>query len=488
MDIMESNLLVVSDPVLSESVISRIKQLFKAETAIIQVFDKQIDVFKSVEDEYLKTRSEDLEHIKKRLLFILKHKLTDFDVSGDTVVVAQSLFPSDIINFNNSGIQGLITEQGGITSHVSIMTRSYQIPSVIGIADVLSKIPQGSDIIINGFLGTVYVNPTQEMIEEYKLKQQKLEERKKELGKLKDINCTTTDGKSIKVYTNIDMRQDMVFSEVNGSDGVGLMRTESLIIKKGRFPTYAEQLAFYKEMCEIAYPKPVTIRAFDVGSDKFSEAIPNEEANPALGLRGIRYLLHRRDIFRSQIKAVLAASVNKNVKFMLPMVTNVTELIETRKIIKECMAELKEKRVPFDKTMPVGIMIETPAAALTATAFAPHCDFFSIGTNDLTQYTLGVDRTNEMVSHLFNPYHPAVFNLIRMVVESVKNVKMPITICGEIASYTEAIPILIGLGITELSVTPALVLETKNVIINTSKKDAENTLTDFLNTYTPVLN
>ncbi len=483
MDILESNLMITTDPVLKQTVVSNIKSRMKVEAAIFDAFEEQIILFKNIDDEYLRTRSEDLEHIRKRLLFILRRKLTDFQIAEDAVIIAQSLMPSDIINFRKSKVTGIVTEIGGISSHVSILTRSCQIPSVIGLRDILRQVKTGDKVIVNGFTGTLYVNPNETLISEYKEKIAKIEEHKEKLGLLKDTECVTTDGKRIKIYTNIDLREDVIFGELNGSDGVGLMRTESLIVTKGRFPTFEEQLEFYKEVAEISYPNQVTIRAFDIGSDKFSEALPHEENNPALGCRGIRFLLQRKDIFNQQIKAVLMASINKNIKFMLPMVSEVSEVVNARKCIEECKKELDAEGIPFDKNIPIGIMIETPAAAIMAETYIDICDFFSIGTNDLTQYTMGVDRGNEMVSNLFNPYHPAVFRLIKRVVDETKDSQIPITICGEIAAYTDAIPILLGIGITELSVSPSLILETKNVIVNSSTREAHDMLFDFLDTF-----
>jgi phosphotransferase system enzyme I (PtsI) len=483
MDILESNLMITTDPVLKKSVIEKIQTNLKAEAGIFDAFEEQVKIFKDMDDEYLRTRSEDLEHIRKRLLFILRHKLTDFQISEDTIIIAQSLMPSDIINFRKSGVMGIVTEIGGISSHVSILTRSCKIPSVIGLRDVLRKVKTGDTVIVNGSTGTLYINPSDSLIEKYKEKIAKIEEHNEQLGKLKDAECVTTDGHRIKVYTNIDLREDVIFGEASGSDGVGLMRTESLIVTKGRFPTFEEQLEFYTETAEISYPNNITIRAFDIGSDKFSEALPHTEDNPALGCRGIRFLLQRKDIFKLQVKAVLMASKNKNIKFMLPMVSEVSEVVEARKFIEKCKKELEADSISFDKNLPIGIMIETPAAAIMAETYVDICDFFSIGTNDLTQYTMGVDRGNEMVSNLFNPYHPAVFRLIKRVVDETKDSEIPITICGEIAAYTDAIPILLGIGITELSVSPSMVLETKNVIINSSKKEAHDMLFDFLDTF-----
>lgn len=471
-DILESNMLILSDPVLKEGIYKRIIELSTAESAIVQEFDEQKLLFLSVKDEYLRLRADELEHMKKRLIYILRHKLVDYRIKENTIVVAQNLTPADIVNFHNSGITGIITESGGIVSHVSIMARAYKIPSVIGFKNIISLIHDGDELIIDGFSGSLIINPNSTVIDDYRKKQAEIAEYHKKLGKLKDVKCKTLDGVTIKIYVNIDLREDAIAGEIAGADGVGLVRSESLIMKSGAMPNLEEQEQWYKDLVNITFPKPLTIRGFDIGSDKFAEGLPHQEDNPALGCRGIRFLLLRKDIFRTQIIAVLKASVNKNVNFMLPMISNLQEVLEAKAIIAECKAELDAQGINYDKKMPVGIMVETPAAALIADCLAKEVDFMSIGTNDLTSYTIGVDRTNDLVSEIFNPLHPAVFRLIKMAVKAAHKQHIPISICGELAAYPEAIPLLIGFGIEELSMSPAMVLEAKNIVINTNKHES----------------
>ncbi len=472
-DILESNMLILSDPVLKEGIYKRIEELSTAESAIVQEFDEQKALFLSIKDEYLRLRADELEHIKKRLIYILRHKLIDYRINDNSIVVAQNLTPADIVNFHNAGITGIITESGGIVSHVSIMARAYKIPSVIGFKNITSVISDGDVLIVDGFSGSLIVNPNQASIDDYHKKQAKIAEYHKKLGKLKDVECKTLDGFPIKIYTNIDLREDAIASEIAGADGVGLVRSESLIMKSGGMPNLELQEQWYKDLVNITFPKPLTIRGFDIGSDKFSEGLPHQEDNPALGCRGIRFLLLRKDIFRTQIIAVLKASVNKNVKFMLPMISNLQEVLEAKAIIAECKVELDAQGINYDKNMPFGIMVETPAAALTADSLAKEVDFMSIGSNDLTSYTIGADRANDLVSDIFNPLHPAVFRLIKMTAEAAKNNNIPLSMCGELAAYPEAIPLLIGFGIDELSMSPAMVLEAKNIVINTNKRESE---------------
>jgi phosphotransferase system enzyme I (PtsI) len=470
-DILESNMLILSDPVLKEGIYKRIEELSTAENAIVQEFDEQKLLFLSVKDEYLRLRADELEHIKKRLIYILRHKLIDYRINENSIIVAQNLTPADIVNFHNAGITGIITESGGIVSHVSIMSRAYKIPSVIGFKNITAFIHNGDLLIIDGFSGSLIINPDETIVADYHEKQAKIAEYQKKLGELKDVECKTVDGFPIKIYVNIDLREDAIAGEIAGADGVGLVRSESLIMKSGGMPDLEMQEQWYKDLVNITFPKPLTIRGFDIGSDKFSEGLPHQEDNPALGCRGIRFLLLRKDIFRTQIIAVLKASVNKNVKFMLPMISNLEEVLIAKSIIAECKAELTAQGIPFDKKMPVGIMVETPAAALIADCLAKEVDFMSIGTNDLTSYTIGVDRANDLVSDVFNPLHPAVFRLIKMTVKAAHKYHIPLSICGELAAYPEAIPLLIGFGIEELSMSPAMVLEAKNIVINTNKRE-----------------
>jgi phosphotransferase system enzyme I (PtsI) len=471
-DILESNVLILSDPVLKEGIYKRIEGLTTAENAIVQEFDEQKKLFLHTKDEYLRLRADELEHIKKRLIYVLRHKFINYRINENSIVVAQNLTPADIVNFNNTGVNGIITESGGIVSHVSIMARAYKIPSVIGFKNITSVINDGDELIIDGFSGSLIINPDKAAIADYHKKQVQIAEYHKKLGKLKDVECKTLDGVLIKIYVNIDLREDAIAGEIAGADGVGLVRSESLIMKSGGMPDLEMQEQWYKDLVNITFPKPLTIRGFDIGSDKFSEGLPHQEDNPALGCRGIRFLLLRKDIFRTQIIAVLKASVNKNVKFMLPMISNLQEVLEAKSIIAECKAELDAQGIGYDKNMPLGIMVETPAAALIADCLAKEVDFMSIGTNDLTSYTIGADRANDLVSDIFNPLHPAVFRLIKMTVKAAQKYHIPLSICGELAAYPEAIQLLIGFGIQELSMSPAMVLEAKNIVINTNKRES----------------
>ncbi len=405
------------------------------------------------------------------MLQVLKQQCFIYENARNRIVIAQSLTPTDLVNYRDVNVLAIVTEVGGIASHVSILSRTFDIPAVIGVKDVTQIITNDQTIIVDGFSGSIIYNPKKTAIANYITKRNEIIRHKESLGKLIKFPAETEDHKLISLRANIDRVEDMQNAVMVGADGSGLVRTESLIIALNHIPEEEEQYNWYREIAEIAYPATVTIRAFDIGSDKYTEGIPHHENNPALGFRGIRYLLSRKDLFKTQIKAVLKASVNKNIKFMLPMITNIREVELALDMIKECKNELTVEDFGFDKNMPVGIMIETPAAALLSESLAKMVDFFSIGTNDLTQYTLASDRTNELVSDVYDSFHPAVLDLIYHTVKSANKFNIPVGICGELASHSAATVLLIGMGITELSVVPSVILEMKDKIrkINYSK-------------------
>lgn len=460
--IIESNALIIKDPMLVNAIENTIKNGYSAESAISQEFDKQKQFFRFSKDDFLKDRAIELDHIKKRMLSSLKYHYYSYSVAKDAIVIAQSITPTDLINFKNEGALAFVTEVGGIASHMSIMARSYELPAVIGLKDATSLIDHDTTVIVDGYSGHVVINPLKSAIAKYITRRKEFEEHRLKLGEIAKLPCETSDGIKIDVRANVSSTQDIHSATMVGAKGSGLVRTESLIIKLNSFPNEEEQYQWYSELAQSAYPSPLTIRAFDIGSDKFSEGIPHHEDNPALGLRGIRYLLSRKNLFKSQIKAVLRASQNKNIKFMIPMVSCLPEVIKTLDLISECKNELDAEGKKYDPMMPFGVMIETPAAALISEQIAPLVDFFSIGTNDLTQYVIGADRANELVNNIFDPFHPAVLRLIKFTIESAKLNNIKVSVCGELASHSAATNLLIGLGVNELSVAPSSVLDLKN--------------------------
>jgi phosphotransferase system enzyme I (PtsI) len=470
--VLETNLYLITDPFLEESIIDRIKDAFSADYAIITEIDTQSHFLKHAKDQILRDRAIELDHLKERLIASLRNQCINYAIEKNSIIVAQSLTPTDLINLHENGLVGFITEVGGISSHTSILARNFEIPEVIGLTEATTYIDSGTNIIIDGYSGTIIINPSQNEIDNFYERKSREEEHKKTLGTLVKLPSETSDGVRIKILANVDFPHDIDNAILVGAEGIGLVRTEHLILSKQHLPSEDEQFEWYNELAQRAYPNPVTIRAFDLGSDKYAEGIPKHESNPALGFRGIRFLLQRKDIFSSQIKAILRASRNKNIKFMIPMITRLTEILTTKKLIQECMNELDQNNITFDKNLPLGIMIETPSAAIMSDKLADYVDFFSIGTNDLTQYTLAADRTNEMVAEIYDSFHPSVLRLIKMIVEGASKRKISVSICGEMAGHSAATQLLLGFGVNELSVSPSALLELKSRIRSTSMNSA----------------
>ncbi len=487
--ILETNLLILCDPILEESIKERIKNGFAVESAVVQEFEEQQQYFKLSKDEILRERAIELDHIKKRLLSTLRHHSIFYAIAKNAVIVAQSLTPTELVNLKESGVLAIVTEVGGIASHVSILCRSFEIPAVIGVKDCTTLIESDANVIVDGYSGHVVFNPSEDQVERFNKIKEEADERRRKLGEIIKLKTQTSDKRKIHLFGNIDQIEEIKSALMVGAEGIGLVRSESLIYSEHHFPPEEEQYAWYKELAERAYPIPVTIRAFDIGSDKFAEGLPKREENPALGFRGIRFLLSRTDVFRTQIRAILRASVIKNIRFMLPMISTLKEVEDTLQLVEECKEELARENVAFDKKMPLGIMIETPGAALISDGLAEKVDFFSIGTNDLTQYTLAADRTNELIADIFNPFHPAVIRLMKFAVKSAHKHKIPVGICGEMAGHAAATSLLIGLGVDELSVAPPVLLELKSRILNIDYATAMDLANDILtcSTYEQVL-
>lgn len=470
--VLETNMLILNDEIFLNSIRKRIKKHVSVETAVHQEFDSQKSFLKNAKDALLRDRANDFDQLKQRLLAALRNRQLSYSLVKDSIVVAQSLTPTDVLNFKDSGIRAIVTEVGGITAHSSILARSFGIPEVIGAKGATEIINENSFVIVDGYSGIVTVNPRKENIAFFEIKKKREDNNKKLLGDLIGKKSETSDHREILLKANVDFPEDITAAAMAGADGIGLVRSESIIMLTGQFPTEIKQYNFYKEMADRAYPNPVSIRAFDVGSDKYAEGMSRRENNPALGSRGIRLLLKREDIFIPQLRALLRASKNKNLRLLLPLISCVNELIATRNIIEKIKAELDRNNEDYDRNLPVGIMIETPAAALTADILAEHSDFFSIGTNDLTQYTLAADRTNEFVADIYNSFHPAVLKQIKMVVDSSRKFNIKVSICGELAGHAAATSLLVGIGIDELSVPTNALLELKRRIRSTNFKEA----------------
>jgi phosphoenolpyruvate-protein phosphotransferase (PTS system enzyme I) len=469
--IVESYVMIASDPIMADEISAKIQEGMAAEAATARVFDAKRAMLLDAHDAYLRSRSQDFQHIKERLIAILRNRTLTHASGYDSIVVAPSVTPQDMLFFKQTQTLGYVTEIGGINSHTCILARDMGYPAVIGIRNAADIIAQDSILIVDGYSGVVVVNPDDEKLALYRDKQKIEEANRKKLGSILSLPTVTTDGVKIRILSNVDDPDQVDVAMMSGGEGIGLVRSEVLLIRLGRYPSMEEQLAWYRDIAERAYPKPVTIRAFDVGNDKFRQGIPHHEENPALGLRGIRFLLYRPDIFEEQICAVLRSSVHRNVRLMLPMVSMLEELDEARRIVKKCQERLRKDGIDFDDQLQVGVMIETPAAAMMADSFAQHADFLSIGTNDLAQYALATDRTNELVANIYDALHPAVIRMLRFTVEAADRHNKSVSVCGEMAGHAAATEMLIGLGLREFSVAPRLLLELKKRILNASAEE-----------------
>ena len=471
--VLETNLMILSDIVFQDSIKRRISEGYSVESAIIKEFDDQTRVLQNSRDNLLKDRAQELNQIKERLIAALRKRELHYSLYPDSIIVAQSVLPSDVVKFKEAGVLGFITETGGISSHSSILARSFEMPVVIGLNKATHLIKNSNQVILDGYEGKIIIFPSGKSIENYNDSKKFEKYQKEQLGGLVKLTSETIDGRRIKLMSNIDFPEDVKKSILNGADGIGLIRTEHLIISKSAFMTETEQYDWYSQVAERSYPNPVIFRVLDIGSDKYMEGMPKHEINPALGHRGIRFLINRTDIFKTQIRAILRASADKNVKIMLPMITLPEEIILTKNLIKECQLELDTEGYSFDSNIPFGIMIETPAAAILSADIAEYCDFFSIGTNDLTQYVLAADRENEFVTDIYNAFNPAVLKLIKMTIDAAKQNNVEISICGELAGHSASTALLIGMGVEELSVSPSILLQLKKRVRETSYQKAK---------------
>ncbi|HPD33850.1 MAG TPA: phosphoenolpyruvate--protein phosphotransferase [Bacteroidota bacterium] len=478
--ILATNQMLLEDPIFTNEIIKSIRNGLSAESAILLNFEKQKQFLRQSSDQVFRDRIIELDNIEKRLYFYLKQPEFSIKIKDNTILVVQSISTTDLINAHSQGLKAIITEFGGMTSHIAILARSFKMPAIISVNRATSIIQNGQKLIVDGYTGEIFIEPNEELIELYQEKIKTEKEYKESLSKFIEIPSFTRDHHKVGLWCNANNSEEVHQAFLNGAEGLGLVRTEHLVISLDRFPDEEEQFEYYNEIAQIAYPMKVTLRAFDIGTDKYSKHIAKREENPALGFRGIRFLLSQKDYFKSQLRAVLRASRNKNVRFMLPMISTVEEVIQTQALMNECKKELEKEGKTFDNNLELGIMIETPSAALLSDELARICSFFSIGTNDLTQYTLAVDRDNELLVDYFNPFTKSVLRLMSIIVNSAHKNNIPVAICGEMANHPAATHILVGLGIDELSVSPSVLLEVKQTILNLSYEESNRNIKNML--------
>ncbi|MBN1123560.1 MAG: phosphoenolpyruvate--protein phosphotransferase [Sedimentisphaerales bacterium] len=453
------------------------QEMVTAEFAVSTILHEIAVHLSSVEDLYISERAADIYDIQKRLLTELLGNVTESvdHLSEEVVVIAHNLTPTQTAGFNKTYVRGFATEAGGRTSHTAILARSLGIPAVVAMEDITAQVTASSKVIIDGNRGVVVIDPDEATIEEYREYAESLHKFETRLGSLRDKPAETRDGVRITLLGNIEFPDEAVLVKNKGGDGIGLYRTEFLYLYSGSEPTEQDHYEAYAETVRAFQGKPVVIRTMDLGADKLPTTQGHPpEANPVLGLRSIRYCLEHLSLFKTQLRAILRASVLGDVRIMFPLITNLQELRQARMILRDVMEDLDEYAAPYNPMIQVGIMIETPSAALTSSLLAIDSDFFSIGTNDLIQYTLAVDRGNEHVSSLYAFADPAILSLIRSVIHDANKAKIGLSVCGEIASEPEYIMLLLGMGIRTLSLAPPMIPEVKQIIRSVSTKECNH--------------
>lgn len=475
--IFEGHIMLLEDEELEQEIIALIKDKhMTADAAAHEVIEGQATALEELDDEYLKERAADVRDIGKRLLRnILGLAIIDLSaIQEEVILVAADLTPSETAQLNLQKVLGFITDAGGRTSHTSIMARSLELPAIVGTGSVTAQVKNGDYLILDAVNNQVYVNPTNDVIEQLRAVQEQVATEKAELAKLKDLPAITLDGHQVEVCANIGTVRDVEGAERNGAEGVGLYRTEFLFMDRDALPTEEEQFAAYKAVAEACGSQAVIVRTMDIGGDKELPYMnfPKEE-NPFLGWRAVRIAMDRKEILRDQVRAILRASAFGKLRIMFPMIISVEEVRALRKEIEIYKQELRDEGKAFDESIEIGVMVETPAAATIARHLAKEVDFFSIGTNDLTQYTLAVDRGNDMISHLYQPMSPSVLNLIKQVIDASHAEGKWTGMCGELAGDERATLLLLGMGLDEFSMSAISIPRIKKIIRNTNFEDAK---------------
>lgn len=467
----------IGDKALRSAVVDAVqKNLYTAAFAFSQEMNRRQRLFRGVSDPYLKERVRDLYDIEKRVLrHILgraRERITQ--LTEPVIIVAHDITPSQAIAFDSSKILGFAINVGGQTSHTSIIARMLGIPAVVALNDITTDITGGETIVIDGTHGIVVADPDAETVARYQRLQREHRAFEARLAGLRDLPAVTHDGAPITLLANIELAVEARYALDTGAEGVGLYRTEFLFLGSERLPTEEQQYEAFRAAVRHVGGKPIVIRTMDLGAEKITDYLePQHDHNPALGLRSVRYCLSHLDMFKTHLRAILRAAVDGDIRVMFPMVTTLMELRQARSTLHDVMEDLEDDGVPFNREIPLGVMIETPAAALTSASFAREVSFMSIGTNDLTQYTLAVDRANERVAHLYCAHSPAVLKLIREVIQAGKKSKADVSVCGEMAGSPLYCELLIGMGIRQLSMAPKDILEIKKIIRSTTIKRCE---------------
>ncbi|MBP3961161.1 phosphoenolpyruvate--protein phosphotransferase [Paenibacillus lignilyticus] len=483
--IFDAHLAILDDPVFMNEIQGIIQRQYKAaEVAVKEAIDHFVTMFDLLDDEYMKERALDIKDVGNRLL---KHLLgaPEITLPSDTqpfLLIARELSPSQLAHLNPNHVLGIATLAGSTTSHSSIMARALGVPLVVGIESKLEETIQTGDLlIIDGDLGVVHMHPEESLVDHYTGKQLRQREKKQQLKQIVSVKPVTQDGKEFELSANISSLKELDVALSSGTNGVGLFRTEFLYMDRNRLPKEEEQFEVYRSVAEKLDHKPLIIRTLDIGGDKQLDyfELP-EESNPFLGYRAIRICLDKKDLFKTQLRAILRASHYGNVKIMYPLISSVEEVRAANALLEECKSELKAEDIRFAENIEVGIMIELPAAVLIADILAEEVDFFSIGTNDLVQFTLAVDRMNEQISHLYEPYHPAVLRMLKLTIEAAKRSGIHVGVCGEMAGDLHALPIWLALDVDELSMSAHAILPVKERLLSLKQEECRALFDELL--------
>jgi phosphotransferase system enzyme I (PtsI) len=475
-DIFNAHLMVLEDRAIIEEVMERIKkEKQNAEYIFSQVLRKYVQSFLKIDDEYLRERVSDINDVGRR---IIRHLVGDrraslSEIKEKVILVAYDLAPSDTAVMHRKNVIGFATDIGGRTSHTAIMAKSLEIPAVVGLENATRQIRTGDTIVVDGIQGIVAINPATQELQKFRQDHARHTEFNRSLKRFRDLPCVTTDGRRVELAANIEFPEETPSVLSHGADGIGLYRSEFLYMNRADLPSEDEQYQAYKKVVTAMAPKPVIVRTFDLGGDKFlSHLEMPHEMNPFLGWRAIRFCLASPDIFKTQLRAILRASAHGKLRMMYPMISGVSEVKQANKLLEEAKAELRTKKIMFDEKIEVGAMIEIPSAALTCDILAEEVDFFSVGTNDLIQYALAVDRINERIAYLYEPAHPAVLRLLQTIIEAGHAKKIWVGICGEMSGDPIFTPVLLGLGMDEISTSPVMVPEIKKIVRSITYEEA----------------
>jgi phosphotransferase system enzyme I (PtsI) len=471
--IFEAQIMILADAILMGAIEKRIAQELKnAEFIVADEITKYKQVMLTAHDEYMHERAHDVDDVMNRIIRNIQDQKLFSKLEGASIIVSESLAPSDTVIFSRNQVLGYATDLGGVTSHAAILARSLKIPAVVGLRTSTKTVKTGDTIAIDGYAGLIVLNPTEETVQTLERKKERFREFEGGLVNIAGLTAETVDHKHIELSANIEFDTEIGFAHSQGSAGIGLFRTESQLIGKASYPTEEEQYQAYSRVADGVFPHSVIFRTFDVGGDKISPDTEHE-ANPFLGWRGIRVLLDRPRLFLDQLRSILRASTRKNVRIMFPMVSTVQEIQRAREMVSLAKKELDARALPYDPDIKVGIMIEVPAAAILAEQMAGEADFLSIGTNDLIQYLLAVDRDNAAVARLYQQFNPAVLRTIRHIIDAGHKKGIWVGMCGEMAGDPLATVLLVGLGIDELSVIPSVLPEIKKIILSIKYKEAK---------------